>query len=105
MSTKILCLTVALGGVLLPTCTGKPALYLVARTDVAVYASATDAMGKPPVKPESSLAPAQRAEVVDCLDVKHYLIYKVRLADGRVGFVNVGEYSLERNGKPSSCFE
>jgi hypothetical protein len=37
--------------------------------------------------------------VLNCIDVKEYEVYKVRLADGKVGYVNNGTYELtDRDG-------
>ncbi|MFZ6659147.1 hypothetical protein [Undibacterium sp. TJN19] len=76
-------------------------LYLVANEDIPVYAAEKEAMTS--ISSQVKLPATQRASVIECIDVKHYLIYKVRMPDGREGFVNNGKYSLERNGKPSYC--
>lgn len=80
----------------------KP-LMLVAVSAVSVFETKSDAMASPEPKPIVVLSVQQSVEVVKCVDVKHYLIYKVRLPDGRTGYVNVGDYVLQRDGKPSHC--
>lgn len=69
-------------------------LVLVANGVVNVYESVDVAMAPLPQEPIAKLMPQNRAEVIKTVDVKHYLIYKVRLSDGRVGFVNDGDYIL-----------
>jgi hypothetical protein len=78
-------------------------LYLVAKNMVTVYMSENEAMAPVPSMTVFKIAPSERVEVIECIDVKHYMIYKIRMPDGRQGFVNDGEYSLERFDKPSSC--
>ncbi len=75
-------------------------LMLVTKGTVPVYATEDDAINKPP-KPSviAQLSPDQSVPVTKCVDVKHYMIYKVRLPDGRDGFVLDGEYTLMRDGK------
>ena len=81
----------------------KPNLLLVAQDSVPVYESLDRAKAAPPQIIIARLQPYQSVEIIKCIDVKHYQIYKVRLPDGRLGFVNEGKYILIRNSKPSSC--
>lgn len=67
-------------------------LILVANGVVNVYESVDVAMAPLPQEPIAKLVPQNRAEVIKTVDVKHYLIYKVRLSDGLVGFVTDGYY-------------
>jgi hypothetical protein len=68
-----------------------------------VYATEDDAMKSPRPPVLAQLSAGESVPVTKCVDVKHYLIYKVRLPDGRDGFVLDGEYSLMRDGKQVSC--
>lgn len=72
---------------------------LVTNNNVKVYKSLETALAKPPQKPMATLMTQERVEVIKNIDVKHYLIYKVRLLDGRIGFINEGEYILLKNTK------
>ena len=55
---------------------------------------------KSPAPPAiAQLSAGESVLVTKRVDVKHYLIYKVRLPDGRDGFVLDGEYTLMRDGK------
>lgn len=78
-------------------------LSLTAKSMVPVFETEADAIASPSPKTITELLPQQSVEIVRCVDVKHYLIYKVRLPDGRVGFVNMGDYIIMRDGKPSFC--
>lgn len=80
----------------------KPPLYLMAKDIVPVFSSQEDAMTLPKERAWKNLEPQQKVQVLSCVDVKHYLIYKVSL-NGEVGFVNEGNYVLLRNGKPAIC--
>ena len=80
----------------------KPPLYLMAKDIVPVFSSQGDAMTLPKERAWENLEPQQKVQVLSCIDVKHYLIYKVSL-NGEEGFVNEGSYVLLRNGKPTIC--
>ena len=69
-------------------------LTLVTKGTVPVYATQEDAMKSPSPPAIAQLSAGESVPVTKCVDVKHYLIYKVRLPDGRDGFVLDGEYSL-----------
>lgn len=72
----------------------EPNLKLIAQGQVHVYGSVDSALSPLPQKVVSELEPDQGVNVVKCVDVKHYQIYKVRLPDGKIGFVNDGKYKL-----------
>lgn len=78
-------------------------LYIVAQKNVPVYSFEKDAITLPSPKTGQKLVPYQRVQVIECIDVKHYLIYKIRMQNGKFGFINEGEYFLERNNKPAAC--
>ncbi len=79
-------------------------LSLVAKGSVPVFATVDDSMASPAAKTVAVLQPQQSVPVLQCVDVKHYQVYKVRLPDGSAGYVNVGEYAvLGKDGKRSSC--
>lgn len=88
--------------VLISSCSKDP-LMLVTKDSVPVYHSEADSMASPSPEPLIILPPKQSVVVKECVDVKHYIIYKVELADGRIGYINAGEYDLVRGGKPSYC--
>jgi len=70
-------------------------LFLVARGPVPVHATQGAAL-QPAAAVQRQLRAGERAEVIACIDVKAYLIYEIRLADGFRGFVNEGAYEFER---------
>ena len=74
-------------------------LTLVTKGTVPVYATQEDAMKSPAPPAIAQLSAGESVLVTKRVDVKHYLIYKVRLPDGRDGFVLDGEYTLMRDGK------
>lgn len=78
-------------------------LMLVAGDAVHVYATQEQAMTWPNPKAMTELSSGQSVPVTECVDVKHYLIYKIRLPDGRNGFVLDGNYNLMRDGKQAFC--
>lgn len=41
------------------------------------------------------LRKGERVEVLDCIDVKHYIIAKIRLPNNEDGYVAKGHFSLE----------
>lgn len=70
-----------------------------------VFATAGESMSSATVHPISELQQNQRVPVLRCVDVKVYLVYKIRLPDGKVGYVNDGKYDLtDKNGSLTSCF-
>ena len=79
-------------------------LTLVAEGPVAVYQTEV-ASKTPSLAPLRTLSISERVEVIQCIDAKHYMIYKVRFPDGSTGFINDGRYILEGpNGRvAASC--
>lgn len=78
-------------------------LNLVTKGKVKVYATVHDAMTWPhpleiKILPKDHIFP-----VVECVDEKTYLIYKIRLPDGSYGFVLEGDFKLMRDNKESYC--
>jgi hypothetical protein len=78
-------------------------LYLTAREQVPLYDSVEGSLQLPAAAVRSRLTISERVQVLECIDVKHYLVYKVRRSDGAVGFVNDGHYDLQKAGKPATC--
>ena len=79
-------------------------LFLVAKDVVPVYGSADEATSSSPqVIAIAKLKRLENVLIVQCIDMKHYQIYRIRLPNGHHGFVNEGNYQLVRDGKPSSC--
>ena len=78
-------------------------LTLVTKGKVPVYATQEDAMKSPSPPAIAELLAGESVPVKKCVDVKHYMIYKVRLPYGRDGFILEGEYLLMRDGKQAFC--
>jgi hypothetical protein len=72
----------------------EPNLKLITQGQVHVYGSVDIALSPLPQQVVSELEPEQGVDVVKCVDAKHYQIYKVRLPDGKIGFINDGKYKL-----------
>ncbi|WP_428240552.1 hypothetical protein [Gynuella sp.] len=81
----------------------RPTIYLVANSVVPVYSSLEQASSSLSHNSITDLEPDQAVEIIQCIDVKHYQLYKIRLPNGQIGFVDEGRYVLIRDGKPSSC--
>lgn len=78
-------------------------LFLVSYDIVPVYKTKAEAISSPPKNSFSKLLYNERVQVIKCVDVKHYQIYKVRLLNGEFGYVNEGKYVLLRDEKQSHC--
>lgn len=87
----VILLTVSFSVVFISSC---PSLDIIAQEEINVYEDIDDALSASPQERIGKLSEGQRAVVLKCIDVKHYQIYKIRLPDGRKGFVNDGKYSL-----------
>lgn len=72
----------------------EPNLKIVSQGQVHVYGNVDSALSSLPQQIVGELKPDQSVNVLKCIDVKHYQIYKVRLPDGKIGFVNDGKYKL-----------
>jgi hypothetical protein len=84
--------------VLLMSCTrmGEPDdIHLVTSDSVSVFATKQESISPSVASPLAVLEPDARVPVLDCIDEGAYSIYKVRLSDGRSGFVNDGDYRLQ----------
>lgn len=75
----------------------------MATGEVPIYATQEDVMQSPPPKEIARLSAGESVELEACINVKHYLIYKVQLSDGRNGFVLDGDYVIAQDGEPVSC--
>lgn len=78
-------------------------LNLVTKDLVLVYEAEVHATTWPHPAAMTELPAGRSVPVTRCIDVKHYLIYEIRLPDGRQGFVLDGNYELIRNGSVASC--
>ena len=78
-------------------------MTLVAQGNVAVYQTEKQAMTWPHPEPMAELSPGQSVSLTECVDMKSDMVYKIRLPDGRYGFVLDGKYLLMKNGKPTCC--
>jgi hypothetical protein len=78
-------------------------VFLTAKESVPVFATVGESMASPAPHPISELEQNQRVPVLQCVDVKVYLVYEIRLPDGKVGYANFGNYDLtDRNGSLTS---
>lgn len=83
----------------------RESVFLTAKESVPVFATVGESMSSSAPHPITALEQNQRVPVLQCVDVKVYLVYKIRLPDGKVGFVNSGKIDLtDRNGSLTSCF-
>ena|ERR1044071_2512138 len=95
---------IVLGAGLLLTQPWSPAkLMLVSKGNVPVYATQADAVKSPPPPAIARLPAGEGVPVIECVNATQYPIIKVRLRDGRNGFVNEGVYLLMRGGKQAFC--
>jgi|SRR5580700_6588923 hypothetical protein len=79
-------------------------VFVVASDTVPIFATRDQSLQPPSGNSLAVLQPGQSVLVVECIDLKQYQIYKVRLPDGRTGFVNAGHYTLRaRSGTPTPC--
>ena len=69
-------------------------VFLVANQAVLVFTTKQQSMHSSLGSPLAVLQPKERVPVLDCIDVGEYQVFEVRLADGRTGFVNDGDYRL-----------
>jgi hypothetical protein len=78
-------------------------VFLSAKESVPVYATLAESRS-PSSSPVAVIEPKQKIPVVECIDVKEYQVYEVRLPDGKSGYVNIGKYDLtDRDGSLTSC--
>ncbi len=77
----------------------KNKTFIQTHGPVPVYKNIEDAMSGNRSLAFVVLPPSKQAIVVDSIDVKHYQIYKVKLSDGSVGYINDGDYKLRKNGE------
>jgi len=108
MSSSVLkgAVSPAVACALLTSCVrmGDRDVFLVTSEPVTVFATQEQSMEPVPGNSLAVLEPKQSVPVLDCVDVKHYQIYKIRMPDGRTGFVNAGHYTLrDKEGRPTSC--
>lgn len=75
----------------------------MAKGVVPVYATEGDAMKSPSPPVIAELTAGQSVPVMECVDVKHYIVYRVRLPNGREGFVLEGTYTIMRDGEQAYC--
>lgn len=94
---------ILLVAMIISTRRGPKDMFLVAQERVAIYESSVDALRQPSAAAKNWISPTEKVEVWECVDVKHYQIYRIRRSDGSVGYVNDGKYQLIRKGQPATC--
>lgn len=87
----------------LNACFQEKDLFLIANGVVPIYKTLPDAVSSPSKKPIIELQKNQQVQVIQCIDAKHYQIYKIHLPNGKIGYVNEGNYMLTKNKKLSYC--
>lgn len=83
----------------------KNKYMLVAINPVTIYASEDDAAKWPHVKGIATLESNQKLQIIACIDIKSYLIYKVNLLDKNIGYILDGDYHILKNGKKADCLQ
>ena len=82
----------------LTSCMGQPNdVVLVTRDAVSVFTTRQESLAPSVGNRLAILEPDARVAVLDCLDEGGYSIYKIRLSDGRTGFVKDGDYTLSNS--------
>jgi|JI9StandDraft_2_1071091.scaffolds.fasta_scaffold44507_2 hypothetical protein len=85
------------------------AAVLLLGKNVELLATSSVPIGaEPTIDPASTrtiavLEKGTRVDVLSCKDLKHYLVPKVRLSDGQVGYVLGGQFELTKT-MPSLAF-
>ena len=105
MNTKnVLRITIIMAGLLvgLVSCSGEK-MTLLANGPVPIYRTQEDALSGNRSLAYGIISKGQQVQIVKCIDVKHYQIYKVKLPDGAIVYINDGDYSVLKNGKKSPC--
>jgi hypothetical protein len=87
-----------LTALLLTSCMGQPNDVLLVTSDaVSVFTTKQESLAPSAGNRLAILEPDARVAVLDCLDEGGHSICKVGLSDGRVGFVNDGDYTLSNS--------
>ncbi len=78
-------------------------VFLSAKESVPVYATLEES-SSPSSSTVAVIEPKQKVPVMECIGVKEYQVYEIRLPGGKSGYVNIGKYDLtDRHGNLSSC--
>lgn len=83
-------------GLVVWACQKRPDESLTATSRISVYASIDEAMDVAGAG-FTVLENGESATVLEHIDVKHYMIYRVRLSDGRIGIVSDGNIVIRRD--------
>jgi hypothetical protein len=67
-------------------------LILKADGPVPIYTTKDAALSG---KASSMRSKGQQVPIRECIDIKHYQIYKVELSAGVIGYVNDGKYTID----------
>jgi hypothetical protein len=79
-------------------------VVLVTSNAVPVFTTKQDSIAPSVGNRLAILKPDARVPVLDCLDAGSYSIYKIRLSDGQMGFVNGGDYTLTNSNYSDSVW-
>ena len=105
LRTNVIGLTTT--SVLLASCVrmgGPDDMRLVTSGAVSVFATKQQSTAPSFGNRLAVLEPDARVPVLDCIDEGGYSIYKIRLSDGRTGFVNDGDYRLQDKNYSDSAW-
>jgi hypothetical protein len=95
---KIIIIITIIAGVLvsLTNCSGEK-MTLLAKGPVPLYKTQEDSLSGNQNLADGVLSQGQQVQIVKCIDVKHYQIYKVKLSNGAIRYINDGNYLISKN--------
>jgi hypothetical protein len=80
-------------------------ITLVALEPIIVVRDLSNALSGKPENAIATVSVGEHLRVISCADTKSYIIPKVRLADGRVGYIHSDKFNLIREPGWSSMYE
>jgi hypothetical protein len=90
---------------LLTSCMRQPDdVFLVTSDAVSVFTTKQESLAPSVGTRLATLEPEARVPVLECLDEGGHSIYKIHLSDGRMGFVNDGDYILSNSNYSDSVW-
>jgi len=78
-------------------------LMLRPKETVLVYETVEKAVAFPKPEFTAVLRPEDSVPVVQCIDLKHYIVVEIELPDKTRGYVLDGKYGLTRGGRQAFC--